>query len=453
MDWRTRLDEARAQTGVTGASFAYWDGEALHTAVSGVRNSVTGDPVTADTIMHIGSITKVFNACLLMQLVDDGLIRLEDPVLKHLPDLKLADMDALARMTCQMLVNHTSGIDCSVLPDHGPDQERIADAIARFAELGQLHAPGEATCYNNAATVIAGYLTQTLRQESWYSLVKSRIFEPLGMAHAMADLTDLPRFRCSVGDITNPETGDLVQTTRPYLCLSFAPAGATLMMTAEDLVTFGRAMITGVGPNGVRILSAESARRMAQPTAAFVNPPGAQVGLGWLLIPGGVAWHAGGGPGVFSLLYVHADSGRVLALLTNCDRGRMLAPAVIEPILDSWTGRSQGWGMGAPENAQAGPEPFEPALYEGVYEMSPHRAEVRAKDGALAIRLGETFSVYDSSQATEDAPATMFEFVGGHRFKPADPSYPFGAIEFIPGPDGRMKFCGMLPLNLMARVA
>ena len=45
-NWQKTLDGARSRTGVTGASFAYWDGQALHTAQSGVRNSVTGDPVT-----------------------------------------------------------------------------------------------------------------------------------------------------------------------------------------------------------------------------------------------------------------------------------------------------------------------------------------------------------------------------------------------------------------------
>src|SRR2546426_5303273 len=107
-----KLETARAATGVTGASFAYWDGKTLHTATAGLRNSVTGDPVTVDTVMHVGSITKVMNTTLMMQLVDEGKIALKDPVLKHLPELRLRDLQALKRITCAMLVNHTSGINC-----------------------------------------------------------------------------------------------------------------------------------------------------------------------------------------------------------------------------------------------------------------------------------------------------------------------------------------------------
>lgn len=163
---------------VTGASFAYWDGEQMHRVVGGLRNSVTGDPVTLDTLMHIGSITKVLNATLFMQLVDDGLIDLDDPVTRHLPELRLGDPGALAKITCRMLINHTNGIDYDCPAYRDFDEQRIEDAIEDCASLPQIHPPGEATAYSNIGTVIAGYLAQKLRGEGWYSLIKSRIFAP-----------------------------------------------------------------------------------------------------------------------------------------------------------------------------------------------------------------------------------------------------------------------------------
>jgi len=59
-----------------------------------------------------------------------------------------------------------------MLPDHGPDRERIEDAIARCAALDQVSPPGEVASYCNIGTVIAGYLAQKLRAQSWYTLVK-----------------------------------------------------------------------------------------------------------------------------------------------------------------------------------------------------------------------------------------------------------------------------------------
>lgn len=433
---------------MTGASFAYWDGTKLHTAVAGLRNSVTGDPVTNDTVLHIGSITKIFNTTLLMQLVDEGEINLNDPIVKHLPGLRLGDAEALRRITCAMLVNHTSGIDCALLPDHGPDRERIEDAIARCADFAQLHPPGEATSYCNMGTIIAGYMTQTLRGQSWYSLVKSRIFEPLGMRHALADLTEVPRFRCSVGDLTDPRTGKLVQTTRPYLPLSFAPAGSTLMTSAGDLVTFGRALINGgVGVNGTRILSSTSARRMSEPTAAFVVPVGWQVGLGWMITPGGVLHHLGGGPGVYSALYADPASGRVLALLRNCDKGSALDPAIVDPIVESWA------GIKTPIPMRRESRRIDPKPYEGVYELKPFRAEIFARDEGLALRLSRTSRIYDNTLLENEAPIVPLHPLDGDSFEVEGlrADLPKTEVRFVPGQDGRMRFFAPMPFHLLAR--
>jgi CubicO group peptidase (beta-lactamase class C family) len=432
------LVQKLAITGVTGASFAYWDGARLHTAVAGLRNSVTRDPVTSDTVMHVGSITKVMNATLVMQLVDEGKINLEDPVLKHLPELRVRDMQALQRMTCAMLLNHTSGIDGEWLPEFGPDRERIVDAIERCADLGQLFPPGEETSYCNIAPVIAGYMVQKLRGKSWYTLVKERIYMPLGMQHALVDTLEVPRFRVSIGDVTDAQSGKLIQTTRPFLAPSFAPSGSTQMTTATDLVTFARALIGGgVGPNSCRILSESSAQRMMRPTAEFVavGGPTTKVGLGWMIETGDVLEHGGSGPGVHSQLYAHPASGRVMALLTNCDTGERLQKVFSDPIADSWTGTKPPAPM-----HRISPVALEP--YIGVYETNADQYTVSAAHGMLELRIRDKIDTYDNS-TDEHGPAAMLYPVGDDTFEGKDPA-PGGsdiAIRFVrPGSDGRMRF-------------
>lgn len=434
-DYAQRLEAVRAATGVTGASFAYWDGATLHTAVSGLRNSVTRDPVTVDTVMHVGSITKVMNAALMMQLVDDAIIALADPVLKHLPKLRLRDMQALKRITCGMLVNHTSGIDGEWLPEYGPDQERIVDAVNRCADLGQLYAPGTETSYCNLATVIAGHMTERLRGKSWYTLAKTRIYEPLGMHHALVDPLEVPRFRVSVGDLTDAATGKLVQTTRPFLAPSFAPAGSTQMTTAADLVMFARAMINGgVGTNGTRILSAASAKLMTEPTAEFVSigAEALKVGLGWMISPGGVLGHGGGGPGVSSQLYAHPASGRAMALLTNCDKGDALRAAFLDPMLESWTGRKSS-------RPQRLGRAVDPKPYEGSYENNADRYIVTARDGGLALSTVDKLSTFDNSN--QQRPATALYPVGNDTFEGMTATRSEVTIRFVrPDARGQMRF-------------
>jgi CubicO group peptidase (beta-lactamase class C family) len=438
VDYAQTLEAARLASQVTGASFAYWDGNSLHTAVAGLRNSVTGDPVTIDTVMHVGSITKIMNTVLVMQLVDDGKISLGDPVLKHLPELRLRDTQALRRITCAMLLNHTSGINCDWLPEYGPDQERIVDSIDRCSRLGQLFPPGEETSYCNMGSVIAGYLVQKLRATSWYTLVKARIYEPLGMQHALVDTLEVPRFRASIGDLTDTQSGKLVQTTRPFLAPSFAPAGSTQMSTATDLVTFARAMLNGgVGANGVRILSAASAERMTQPTAAFVRVGSEdnKVGLGWMISPGNLLNHGGGGPGISSHLFVHPKSGRIAALLTNCDKGDDLKSAFLDPIAHSWTGVRDS-------KAQRQSGPINAVPYVGTYEDNITRYIVSHRDEGLSLRMRDKFDTFDNYR-DEDSSATALYPIGNDTFEAEEPSHARRnmQIRFIrPNAAGQMRF-------------
>jgi CubicO group peptidase (beta-lactamase class C family) len=407
LDFDSIISAAVGRGDITGASFAYWDGERLHTGLAGVRNSITGDPLTPDTLMHIGSITKVVNTALFMQLVDDGLIDLDDPVTRHLPDLRIGDEQALARITCRMLVNHTNGIDYDC-PDYHPfDEQRIVDSVLRCATKGQIHAPGTAASYSNIGMVIAGHLAQTLRGDGWYNLIRDRIFTPLGLDHALVDITQIPRFRVSLGDQTGPN-GEVIPSARPFLPISYAPAGATMMMTAPDLVTIARALINGgIGPNGARILSEKSAAAMATETSRFAAPANLAVGLGWMLLPGGVLHHSGGGPGVAAELYAHPATGRAFALLMNSTQFRYFKPSIIDPILESW---------GALEvPAQPLPPPDNTEPYEGLFGSSLITMAFFSEGGQFKARMGTRLAMYESM--TDAAPGVDMVRIGQDLFQ------------------------------------
>lgn len=434
IDYAEKIAAAVSDAGVTGASFAYFDGHVLHEAVAGLRNSVTGDVVTSDTLMHIGSITKVINACLFMQLVDDGLVELDDLVSKHLPELRLGDPLALQTLTCRMLLNHSSGIDFDC-PDYEDFEKQRIDHMIRECEgKFQVHAPGEATSYSNIGTVIAGYMCQELRGEGWYSLVKSRIFEPLGLQYSITDITEVPRFRVSVGDQVAAD-GKLVQSVRPFLPLGFAPAGATTMMTAADLVTFARALMNGgLGVNGTRILSDTSAALMTTETRSFASPLGWRMGLGWMLLPGGVVYHGGGGPGVVSELFAQPSSGRVFALLTNCSKFGALTPSIVNPILASW------------DAAPAVPTPMpvvgDTNAYEGAYENQLTRWEIFRDGETLSAQVRPKIELFETDNVAY--PTYELKRIGDHLFQPMVNGVAAGyAIALIdPGPDGLMRRLG-----------
>ena len=234
-----------------------------------MTNVTTSVDITPETVMHVGSILKVVNATLVMQLVDEGLIELVSPLKRYLPDFHVADRDATERITVGMLLNHTSGIDGEYFSDAGPDAEQIEDVIPLIAQQGQIHAPGAEFSYCNAGAVLAGYLAQHLLQKSWYTLIEERIFKPLEMEHSVVQPANALLHRAAVGHFLDTSGANL-RTSFAFLNPSLAPAGTTAMLSAKDLATFALAHVNdGVALNGHRLLSAASARRMRQQTAAW----------------------------------------------------------------------------------------------------------------------------------------------------------------------------------------
>ena len=436
---QAELEEALARHKVVGASAAVFADGRVRTAASGLVNVSSGVEITPETVMHIGSITKVFNTTLLMQLVDEGLVDLSAPVSSYLPELRLRDPDHLARITVGMLVNHTSGIDGEMVPEQGHDEEIIEKAIPRFADMAKIHEPGADCSYCNTAHVISGYLAQKIRGRSWYDLMKERIFQPLEMEHAAVVPEDALLHRASVGHHTNPETGEPVRTSFAFLPVSFAPAGATAMMSASDLVTFAAAhMGDGTGPNGAPILSPQSARAMRTPTVR-VRGVGStlQFGLGWMLPADGFVSHGGGGPGILSVLTARPESNVAVAVLTNSDHGGALA----NELVNKWLEDVAGAAPPTPEVMPIVDVEVDVQRYAGTYENIALQHEVVEMDGGIGVSSWSKYRFYDNTPM-EPSPPIALKPIGddGFTFPDADGNATAGVLTFLdPNSDGRMS--------------
>lgn len=324
MDLQQRFSEIFNQHKVPGAAFAvYRDGAIQDIGHHGICNSNTGVEVDERTIFHIGSNTKVFNATLIMQAVDEGLLKLDDPVQKFLPDFYLSDPEAAKAVTVKMLINHTSSIDCDMFAQPEFDKDRVVDGYRSVLGATSLFPPGEEQGYSNGATLVAGHLIQTVRERGWYELIRERIYQPLEMHNAIAHPSEALDFRFAKGHVTNPETGVLEASSCAYLPGGMAPAGSTLSMTAEDQAAFAAMHLrNGLGLNGARILSEASAKAMRQVTAKMsVGGFTSSFGLGWGIGFNGIVRHAGAGIGTSAQLILHEPSGTALSLMANADIG------------------------------------------------------------------------------------------------------------------------------------
>jgi CubicO group peptidase (beta-lactamase class C family) len=438
-DLKALLTAAIEKHNVPGASAAVFRDGQLVAAAAGVTNITTGVEMTTDTVMHIGSITKTINTTLLMQLVDEGRVELDAPLLQYLPDFRVADPQATREITVKMLVNHTSGINGELTAEAGHDQERIADAFTRIAGMDQLHAPGKDMSYCNPATVLAGYLCQRLLKTSWYDLIKERIFKPLEMKHSIVVPEDALLYRATVGHFLNPSDRKLVRTSFVFLPLSYAPAGATAMLSATDLVTFARAHLNdGVAPNGHRLLSEASAKAMRIKTSSYQGATPFTFGLGWMLGENGIITHAGGGPGILSGLYAHPPTKTAVAVLTNAAHGTAVVNEIISPILEA-VAKIRPLGSEARALvSRASNAPVDPGRFVGQYEGAVTAVRVIPHGNGIALTSRSKFMIYDSSSLVESAPIPLRPIEGTTFAMGSSP------LRFVnPGSDGRMGHIAM----------
>jgi CubicO group peptidase (beta-lactamase class C family) len=253
------------------------------------------DPMRRDTIFRIASMTKPVTAVATMLLVEDGVIALDDPVERWLPEL--ADRRVLRRIdgpidetvpakrpiTVRDLLTFVLGFGLHFdanLPIVqagieqgfilGPPQPQVPpppdEWIAGFATLPLMYQPGERWLYN-AGTEILGVLIARAANQPFDSFLQERIFAPLGMTDTgfFVPADKLDRFATSY--IPNPETGELeilddVSESQWGQPPAFPSGSAGLVSTIDDYLTFARMLLKQGTYDGGVLLSAQSVAEM-----------------------------------------------------------------------------------------------------------------------------------------------------------------------------------------------
>ncbi|MCW2818951.1 MAG: hypothetical protein JWR42_1738 [Marmoricola sp.] len=264
-----------------------------------------GEQVDPDTRFRIGSITKTVTAVLVVQCRDEGLLSLEDPLGRHVPESGYADR------TVGSLLAHVSGMQSEPA---GPWWERspggtVADLVARNDGSGAVAGPGAFWHYSNLAYGLLGEVVARVRGESWRSLVDTRVLGPLGMTQTSFSPVDPAANGWSVDHLRGTLTPEPAHDTG-----AMAPAGQ-LWSTIGDLARFAGFLVQG-DPS---VLPAATLREMRQPVG-----PALDYGLGVRLVPwseGVLVGHTGSMPGFQAVCLVDALSGVGVVALTNATTG------------------------------------------------------------------------------------------------------------------------------------
>ncbi|MDX1646388.1 MAG: serine hydrolase domain-containing protein [Longimicrobiales bacterium] len=290
-------------------------------------------PATAETIGRTGSISKSFTAVLMMQLVERGLVGLDEPVANHLPAVEgfAASPEGAPPITFRMLASHTAGLEREPsLEDAAAGsiylwQDKVLASIPTTAFESP---PGTEYSYSNIGFGTLGLALERAAGVSFMELMETLVFGPLGMESStfILDAPDLFR-RMSVGYSRRRDTGEVSaeRATREHFGRGYKVPNGGIYSTVGDLARFAAAMM---GTTEVQILTDASRREMLTPQA-----PAEGYGLGFSVEDEGgvtVVGHGGSVAGYNAALAFDPASGLGVALL----RTTSYAPPVRELLVE-----------------------------------------------------------------------------------------------------------------------
>ena len=417
---------------VPGAAVAVLQDGHVEAHGFGVTSRETCQPVTADTLFQIGSITKVFTATLVMRLVEEGKLDLDTPAVAYLPDLKLGDKDAQRTITLRHLLSHTSGLYGDRFDDYGMGDDALTKGIAEFHSLRQLTPPGELWTYSNTGFYLAGAIVERVTEQPFETAMTERLLRPLGLERSFFFAHEAIAFPVAVGhDQKKPEAAPEVVRRYP-LPRVVNPAGG-IIATVGDLLRFAALHLCGGEVDGARLLSERSVRAMQEPQTAAANFADAY-GIGWSLHTVGdatVVGHGGSTNGFRARLALVPGTGLAIAMLTNGSRGHAAMRGMEEWALAHYRGLRRE--NRAPVRLSAA----ELAAFAGRYEQPRATVTVAPEDGALRVEV-----VGHNPVTKEDEPVPPFVMapIGPREFLVSDGEGAGTRVDFIPGDGDTPRF-------------
>ncbi|MBC7901626.1 MAG: serine hydrolase [Saprospiraceae bacterium] len=291
-------------------------GKIIYEKGFGMANMEWAIPNQPDPKFRIGSVTKQFTAALILQLVEEGKIKLDGKITDYLADYR---KDTGERVTIHQLLNHTSGIPSytsrpNFMAEISRNPYSVADFVKKFASGDLEFEPGSKFSYNNSGYFLLGAIVEKVTGKSYETVLKERILEPLGMTNTGYD-NHAPILQKRASGYEKTPAG---YVNAAYLDMSLPYAAGSIYSTVEDLYKWELSLYEN------KILSAESKTKMFTPGLS-------NYGYGLIIAdrPIGkteqktkVIQHGGGINGFNSLLTRLVDKQQTIILLDNVGLGR-----------------------------------------------------------------------------------------------------------------------------------
>lgn len=261
---------------------------------------------------EIGGITRTFTGHVLADAVERGEVSLDDAVARHLPELMGSPV---GDVTLAELASHHSGlprylpsnarfIGIAALLDVDPLRRTTPERFLSGVRELELPARGQYAASDVGAVLLGQALASATGQPDWETLVRTRLFEPLGMTQTIiaTDQNDIPE-----NAVQGHDAGG--RSVSPWHSQGWAPAGCCTWSTPEDMRRYASALLSGTVPGAAAL----------DPVAE--TTPESRIGLLWQISPGPddrtITWQRGETPGFDSMLLLDRDAHRAVIVLGN----------------------------------------------------------------------------------------------------------------------------------------
>lgn len=255
------------------------DSEIIYMNTFGVKDLITKEQLQPEHIFHMASVSKPFVATAVIQLVEQGKMNLDEPLIKYLPYFKLND-DRYQKITIRHMLNHTSGIPDVI--DYEWDKPQYDKGAAERYVRGlktekMIAAPGERFHYSNMAYDILGDVIAKVSGKPFEIYMKEQILNPLGMTESSFLLKHIKKELRTSPHIwyLNPAVSDIYPYNRQH-----APSG-TLNSNVVEMIKWAEVNLNHGKLNGKRIISEASHNLLWQPSVRLSEKT--SIGLGWIL--------------------------------------------------------------------------------------------------------------------------------------------------------------------------
>ncbi|HEX8696326.1 MAG TPA: serine hydrolase [Longimicrobium sp.] len=337
----------------------------------GVRELGKPGRVDENTVFDIASLTKSFTAAGAAVLVDEGKLAWDDPVRRWLPWMEFPDAYLTREVTLRDLLSHRTGLEAANFAYRFTGIDR--GETLRQVRWMRPQAPFRTRqVYNNILYAAAGEVTAAAAGTTWAELMRTRLFQPLGMGSTTAE--EEPD---RAGNVASPHApiGGVQRPVRARNHQAISPAGG-VYSTAADMARWLRFQLADGVLDGRRVISAAAMAEMHHPWTVIPTTPEmrasrqvegyAGYGLGWNVMDyrgRPLLWHSGNSDGMPSYMAILPKDGIGVVVMLNSWGASVLHGELVSRVLDTL--------LGLPTRD-----------YSGELMARTHEAERRAREAA-----------------------------------------------------------------------